>query len=358
MNIAIMGTGFIASVHAEILIGLGHTLSLIIGDNVKHAEEFASKWNAIDYSDTLKDIDNPRIEAVHICTPPALHYSAVKQCLNLGKHVVCEKPLCLNSDEALELINLSKNKNLAVCVDFNVRFHTLMSHIKETIASPEFGPVFLMHGNYLQEFHALPADYSWRYQEAVGGNMRAVTEIGSHVIDLMRYLTNLEIVEVAANFIHVQKERFLKDQTMFAENIADATPLSIQSEDAAMISLRFQNGAIANFTLSEVSHGRNNHINFEITGSAMSVWWNSETPFQYHTASKGNGTNTMCNAFGNGFTETIKDLIRSFYDSIGTHGQETDYPFPTLLDGYKNVVICNALYESSQNNGSWTQVTY
>ncbi len=358
MNIAIIGTGFIATVHAEILIGLGHRLSLIVGDNVKHAEEFASKWNAPAYSDTFNDIDDPNIEAVHICTTPALHYAAVKQCLVSGKHVVCEKPLCLNADEALELVNLSKNKNLAVCVDFNVRFHTLMSHVKETISSRDFGPVFLMHGNYLQEFHAMPADYSWRYQEDVAGNMRAVTEIGSHIVDLMRYLTNLEIVEVSANFGYVQKERHLKDQTMFAENLANSTPISIQSEDAAIISLRFSNGAIGNFTLSEVSHGRSNHINFEITGSKMSVWWNSETPFQYHTASKGTGIKTECNAFGNGFNDTIKDLVRGFYDSIGTDVHATDYPYPTLLDGYKNVVICAALYESSQNNGSWTKVTY
>ncbi len=233
-----------------------------------------------------------------------------------------------------------------------------MNDIRKVVQSKDFGDIFLLHGNYLQEFHVLPTAYSWRYQDELGGNMRAVTEIGSHIIDLMPYLTGLDVVEVSANFSYIQNELYLKDNIMYKDPIEGAETIQVQTEDVATVNLRFNNGSIGNFTFSEVSHGRNNHIKFEITGTRKSVWWNSETPYQFHTASQDNGTKTVTNDFGNGFNETIKSLITNFYNSISNPSNTISYSYPTLEDGYKNVIICSALLESSNRNGAWVKINY
>ena len=87
-------------------------------------------------------LDNEEIDSVHICTPNFLHYSMVKDALNAGKHVLCEKPLTITSEEAQELVSLAKEKGLANAVGFNLRFYPMLQQIKVMIESGELGGYF------------------------------------------------------------------------------------------------------------------------------------------------------------------------------------------------------------------------
>ena len=358
MKVGIIGTGFIADVHAEILLGLGHMVSIVIGSNLKSAEEFAARWNIPCFSSNLEDLDTTNIDAVHICTPPALHFSETMKCLGFGKHVVCEKPLCLDPAEALEICKVSQEKKLAVGVNYNVRYHSLLADARKIIKSSDFGEIFLVHGSYLQEFHALPDAYSWRYQSGLSGNMRAVTEIGSHMIDLIRFLTDLEITAVSASFGYAGKNRRLENGLMYPAMKDEAGDVVVTTEDAAIVSLKFNNGSIGNVVLSEVSHGRSNCMSIDITGTKQSVWWNSEAPFQLHRAQKGIGIQTQSDAFGNSFSDTIKACIKSFYNNLSGGTLPEAVRYPTSIDGYRNVAVCHAIFCSATNDSRWATVDY
>lgn len=356
MKVAIVGVGFIAGVHVSELQSLGHTVALAIGSDLYRTEKFAKQWGIENFSIDFNDGLAEDIDVVHICTPPTLHFEMVKAALNADKHVVCEKPLCLNSNEAKELMELAKKKNLVNGVNFNVRFHESCTKIKEAIAQDEIGKINLIHGSYLQEFHALPADYSWRYKEEVAGNTRATSEIGSHWIDLARYLTGLEIVEVSANYGKFNPERYLKGNMMYENHEDGAEKIIVNSDDSAIVSLRFSNGAIGSMVLSEVSHGRSNRLTMDITGTKKSIWWNNEDPYAVHKAGKFTGINSSINAFGGGFPSTFKSFFEEVYKDIEV-GIPSDSPkYPTFKDGYINSLVCNAIYESANNNSKWVEV--
>jgi predicted dehydrogenase len=357
MHTAIIGCGFIANLHAQALMELGHAPVVVIDTQLPQAEAFAKQWGAKRFGDDFSLALGDEIRSIHICTPPILHPAMIKAAILAGKHVVCEKPMCLNPAEAKELWRLAQEKGVVGAVNFNVRFHDACQQAKKLIPAPDFGRICLIHGSYLQEFHALPSDYNWRYKPELAGPMRATTEIGSHWIDLARFWTGQEIEEVSASYGMFTPQRFLSDGIMFAQEKENSSKISVDSEDAAVISIRFSNGAIGNLLLSEVSHGRNNRVSIEVTGTRQSVWWNSEDPYRLNRSHKGEGTITQTNAFGGGFPETFKAFFKEVYQDIAA-GRPSDTPsYPTFYDGYVNVAVCAAIYESATHNSKWVKLS-
>lgn len=356
MRAAIIGCGFMGSVHAQALKESGHTLACVVDASLPKAEQFAQQWHAQNFGDQLSTALKDDIQCVHICTPPVLHYAMVRDALDAGKHVICEKPLCLSPDEARALLLLAREKNRVNAVNFNVRFYDACQQARELISTPDFGKIYLIHGSYLQEFHALPAEISWRYQPELAGPMRATTEIGSHWIDLVRYWTGLEIAEVSANYGRFNPDRFASNGMMLAQEKEDSRKITIDSEDATAISIRFSNGAIGNLLLSEVSHGRMNRLSIEVTGARQSVWWNSEDPWQLCRSQKFAGITTQTRAFSGGFPDTFKNFFKAVYQEVEA-GHPTQNPtYPTFYDGYANAAVCAAIFASASSNSAWVKV--
>lgn len=351
MKVAIVGTGLIANTHVQALQALGQEVVVAVNRSVERGQAFAQQWNipgcSTDFSDALID----EVEVVHICTPPALHYDMIKAALLAGKHVVCEKPMCIEPNRAKELTELAQKKGLIGAVVFNVRFHEASQHAKDKLADPAFGTIRLIHGSYLQEFHALPDLYSWRYQPDLAGPMRTLTEIGSHWIDLVRYWTDLEVEAVSAQFAALDPERKLREGMMHRGG--EGEPLKVPSEDVATLSLRFSNGAIGHVVLSEVSHGRSNRLQLEITGTQQSLWWCNEEPYQLQLGEKFQGYQTLTFPFGDGFGQTFQACFAAIYADIGKGETSPDHPYATFEDGYRNAAVCMAGYRSAQEEGKW-----
>lgn len=141
LKISIVGCGNIAQTHANALIQQNQDIVLVVGRNLKKTKDFAQKWNIPAYSTRFEEALGDNIDCVHICTPPALHYEMVKAALLAGKHVICEKPLCLKSEQAHELYLLAKEKKLLAAVNFNVRYHEACQRAKKVVSSPEFGTI-------------------------------------------------------------------------------------------------------------------------------------------------------------------------------------------------------------------------
>lgn len=357
LKAAVWGIGSIGTSHVQALKELGVEVALIVSRNEEKLKKFAKENDIANYSTDEQAIMNADLDCVHICTPPNLHYIQMRELLKHGKNVLCEKPLCFEDHQAQELFMLAEENRCFNAVGFNVRFHDAVQQAKRMIASEDFGSVRLIHGSYLQEFHALPAPYDWRYDPKTAGVMRAMTEIGSHWTDLAEYLSGKKIKAVSACFANFEPKRDRKDGMMYElSSISDAEKIEVKSEDAALLHFRFEDGAIGSLVLSEVSQGRINRLEIEITGAKKNIWWNSEENNKLNLGEKGQAVKSLLYPFGNGFNDTLKRLFKNFYADIA-RGQFGDRPpYPTLLDGMRNVMICNAAYESAINQGKWIEI--
>lgn len=357
MKSAIIGTGLIAGIHAQALTSLGHTISVVINPHQEKAQQFAGLWHAERSSAVLEDAFSKDVDCVHVCTPPLQHADIIRQLLAAGKHVICEKPLCFNSQEAEELYRSAYEKKLVNAVVFNSRCYGAVQTMKQMIDEEQLGRIVLIHGSYQQEYHALPDVYSWRYQPEKAGKMRAVTEIGSHWIDLASYLSGLSIDAVSAAFGGFSPERIVEDGMMYAPDAGrNGERIHVASEDAASITMKYSNGALGSLLLSEVSHGRGNLLSIEIVGTEKSLWWNSEDPGVFSIGEKGKGIEIHRNAFQGGYPETFATLFRNIYTDIEA-GQPSVHPdYPTFLDGAVNTKVCNAVYDSAEQESKWIKV--
>ena len=412
---ALIGGGFAGRTHVGAIRAAGAEPCLIITTREETAKRFAEEMGIPRWSGADKDgyaaALAPDIDVVHVCTPPSSHAKIVYELLRHGKNVLCEKPIALDLAEADMLVGLGSGQTaggLGAIADeseqsaggsgaaadsagqtaaplcaltYNVRFHMACQRAKELIRSGVYGRPILIHGSYTQEFHALPAPYDWRYDPALGGSMRAITEIGSHWIDLAQYLTGLSVCAVSADKACFWPEREIRDGIMTAPpSRSGCHVVPVRSEDAACVNLRFDNGAIGSVVLSEVSPGRGNHLAIEITCENGNLWWNEEDNNILYTARKGEGIHAERFPFGNGFGDTFEELIRRFYESVrsrkekeyaqlsGTdkgklskEGEESkpepiDPELPLFSDGLQVAKVCCAMGESAAKDGAWVRV--
>lgn len=353
LTCAIWGSGQIAETHAEMLRANGIAIAAVVSRRAEAARDFAVRWDIPAYGTDPALLFQEDICAVHICTPPALHYEMALECLRRGKHVLCEKPLCLGDDEARTLTRLAEEKGLVCAVNFNVRFHDACQAARAIVQSPDFGRVLLIHGSYLQEFGSLPAPKDWRYDPRLAGNMHAVTEIGSHWVDIAQHISGKRITAVSAQFGAFWPVRQEAGGVMYPDPAPDRIPCPVDSEDAAVLSLRFEGGAIGAVTLSEVSPGRYNHLSLEITGEHGNIWWNAEQSSTLCFARRDGSVRSQLFPFSGAFSGTFRQLMAAFYRDIAAGGASPNPDYPTFRDGLRNAALCNAIYESASGNGRW-----
>ena len=147
------------------------------------------------------------MDAVHICTPNYLHFEMVEACLNAGKHVLCEKPLALTSDEARQLVELAQRKDCKAAVNYNLRYYPMVREMKCRNEARDVGELFAVQGAYLQDWLVHPTDYSWRLESNLSGKTRAIADIGTHWMDMVQHVTGMKIVRVMAQFRRMHENR-------------------------------------------------------------------------------------------------------------------------------------------------------
>ncbi len=358
MKTGIWGAGNIAHTHAEALLAAGITAAAIVDVDEEKAKAFAEEFHIKKWGCDPSILLEEEIQTVHVCTPPNLHYEMVMQLLEHRKNVLCEKPLCFEDVQAEELVRKAKERGVVCAINFNVRFHMACQKARKLVESDAFGRVNLIHGNYLQEFNAFPAPIDWRYNTKLAGRMRAVTEIGTHWMDIAQYISGQKVKAVSANFGRFYPERYVEENTMYpdSKNGKRTETINVISEDAAAINLKFENGAIGTLLLSEISQGRINRITLEVTGEKMNLWWNSEDNNLLNTAVKGSGVNTEIFGFGNGFMDTFCSLVKSFYEDVKKGCISEDPVYPTFEEGENIVKLCNAMLDSADSDGKWVLV--
>src|SRR5271154_3196328 len=145
---AIFGTGFMGRVHLEAVRRLEFVeAAAIAGRNLEAARRLGAGFSVptitADYHDVLRD---PTIDAIHICTPNAQHFSMAKDALHAGKHVLCEKPLATSTPEAAELVALASRQGLRNGICHNIRFYPMVQQMRSMREAGELGEILVVQG--------------------------------------------------------------------------------------------------------------------------------------------------------------------------------------------------------------------
>src|SRR6201991_1670226 len=282
LRATVVGTGFIGVVHVDALRRLGIEVLGVVGSTPERAREKARAAGLPEPYDSFEAmLEDPRVDVVHLASPNHLHHAQVKAVLEAGKHVVCEKPLALDARETAELVSLAERSGLVHALNFNIRFYPQVQEAAARVRAGALGDVYLISGGYLQDWLLLDTDWNWRLDPAVGGRLRAVGDIGSHWIDLMTFITGQHVNAVCADlttFLPARHEPVGPVETFGAAAGGETVSHAMETEDAAGLLLRFDGGARATATISQVSAGRRNLLSFEIDGADGSVAWAAERP--------------------------------------------------------------------------------
>ena len=378
INVGIVGTGFIGPAHLEALrrnnlnvVGLAEATTELAAEK---ADLLGIKKAYDSFEAMLAD---PDIHVVHIATPNCLHYPHAKATLEAGKHVVCEKPLSMNSQESADLVRVAKGAGLVNVINFNIRFYPMVQQARQMVRNGEIGDVFILQGSYLQDWLLLETDWNWRLEPELGGTLRAIGDIGSHWLDLLTFITGLKVKEVFADFktFHPVRKKPLKPLETFTGKILtpeDYEDKPIFTEDYASVLLHYENDVRGILTVSQVSSGRKNRISFEINGSNSSLVWNGERPNELWIGHRTEpnqvlmkdpsllspealATASYPGGHNEGFPDTFKQLYNKVYNYILAGDYTAEPDFPTFADGHYEQVLCEAIERSSQE-GKWIEV--
>lgn len=375
---AVVGAGFIGPVHLEALRRLGIQVTGILGCDLEESKRAQATHGLPRLYESFDDVLNDaEVGSVHLAVPNHLHYEMARQALTAGKHVLCEKPLAMNSRETRELVELANSKNQAAGVCYNVRFYPINLELRARIQRGDFGDIRLINGGYVQDWLFHDTDYNWRVLASQGGELRAVADIGTHWMDLVQSITGLKITRVFADLhtVHPTRKRPKGEVETFTGKQSapvESETISIDTEDYGAVLLHFDNGARGCLNVSQVTAGRKNCIRYEIAGAKASAAWNSESPNDLWIGHRNHENQELIrNAalfdesvrrFANypaghneGFPDTFKQLFRSFYEYID-NGDFTATPgFPTFEQGHHEVELCEAILTSHRKQ-RWVEL--
>lgn len=372
---AVFGTGFMGRVHLEALRRVEFVeAAAVAGRNRVAGEKLAAAFGipAASPETFLKD---PTIDAIHIGTPNALHFSMAKEALLAGKHVVCEKPLAVSIEEAEELVALAAGTGLRNCVCHNLRYYPMVQQMRRMREGGELGDVLVVQGTYSQDWLLYETDWNWRVDARDGGPSRCMADIGSHWFDMAEHVSGLRVTSLCAdlNTVHATRRRPKGSVETFANKMLSAeetiaTP--IDTEDFGAVVFRMGERARGAMTASQVSAGRKNRLSIEIYGTKSGVAWDQERPDELWIghrdsancvivkdpsllAPAARGYADLPGGHSEGYDDTFKQIFRRFYASIRDAHAPHDYP--QFSDGLRQLVILNAELESSRTR-SWMDV--
>jgi predicted dehydrogenase len=378
LKAAVVGTGFMGSTHTEALRRLGIEIAGILGSSAEKsrraAEEMGIPRGYESYDDLLAD---PEAQVVHITTPNHLHFEQAKAALEAGKHVFCEKPLAITSQETAELVDLAEGTDVVAGVNYNLRFYPLNIEARDVVRRRELGEVTSIVGSYVQDWLLYPTDYNWRVLPEKAGKLRAVADIGTHWLDLVQRITGLKVQAVLADLqtVHETRQRPIGEVETFAGKLKkeEATEtIDIETEDAGAILLRFENGVRGSLWVSQTTAGRKNCLRYEIAGSDRALAWNSEVPNELWIGHRDRANErlhrdpallseaaqayaTYPGGHNEGYDDTFKQSFKAFYSTVAAGDLRGPKPFATFVDGHEEVVLCEAILESHQER-RWVEL--
>jgi predicted dehydrogenase len=378
IGVAVVGAGFIGPVHVEALRRLGLPVRGILGCDMAESQRAMQTLGLPKaYANLDEVLADASVQSVHLAVPNVLHYEFAKRAIAAGKHVICEKPLAMNTQQSGELVELAKGKRLAAGVCYNIRFYPLNLEARDRVARGEVGRIFAVNGSYAQDWLFYDTDYNWRVLSDQGGALRAVADIGTHWMDLVSSISGLEIEAVLADLstVHPVRNRPKGEVETFTGKPnaqRETEPVAINTEDYGCVLFRFRGGARGSLWVSQVTAGRKNCIRYEIAGSKSALAWNSESPNELWIGHRDRPNEALIRdpalvsplargyinypgGHNEGFPDAFKQCFRAFYNYIAAGDYTAKPMFPTFAEGHREVLLCEAILRSHRQQ-TWVNV--
>jgi predicted dehydrogenase len=373
----VVGIGFIGVAHVEALRRLGVEVVGVVGSSPDRARAKSAAIGVGRVYDSVEEMAaDPAIDVIHIASPNYAHADQVRAVLAEGKHVVCEKPLALSPKDTADLVARARESGLVNAVCFNIRFYPANHQAMAMVAKGDIGDPRFITGSYHQDWLLLDTDWNWRLQSEEAGQLRAVADIGSHWLDLTRFISGRRVTEVMADLhtlVRVRRHPAGPVETFAA--VADTDDLveeEMSSDDAAGILLRYEDGARGAVTISQVSAGQKNSVRYEIAGSDSALRWHSAEPDDLLIGHRGRPNEVLSRDPGlyapeaaalirypgghvEGFPDTFRALFSQVYADVAA-GSPSDKPtYPTFAAGHDAVLVTDAVARSHETQ-RWTAV--
>ena len=303
------------------------------------------------------------IDVVSIVTPNHLHVPIAKIFANKGIHIICDKPLALSSEEAIDLKNIVENKKLIFALTHNYTGYPMVRHARSLIQKGDLGSIRVIQAEYPQDWLTTKVEDNglkqaeWRTDPKRSGEGGCIGDIGTHAFNLIRFITGLEVDELSADIHTFVKGRLL--------------------DDNAQIMLRFKKGAKGAIWSSQVAVGNENNLKIRIFGENGGLEWKQEDPnYLYHTkfghptqritrgsSSAGKEANEVTRipaghpeGYLEGFANIYSDVCKVLFAQINKQKYEhSNDCYPTIYDGIEGMRFIETVLESSKNNSKWVR---
>ena len=344
MRAAIVGTGFIAGVHAIALQALGVEVAAVAGRTHERATEFGT---GTPYGNLGELLERENVDVLHVCTPNDVHAAQALAAIERGIHVVCEKPLAVSTAESRAMVEAAEERGLVNATCYHARGYPLVEQMRVDVARGTIGEVSFVHGRYLCDDVLFPVS-GWRVDPARSGPSYVVGDIGTHWLDLAEHVTGRRVSEVHAEF------------RSFAGG-----PL----EDYAALLLRLGGDLAGALVLSAAAAGRKNQLVFECEGTTGGLTWDQELPTEMlmrpadgprrivvkdpaTNAEEARRLSRYPAGHGEGYGQAFRNLFADVYAAIEGRPHA---PYPTFRDGHRGAATVEAAVASARDGG-WVSV--
>jgi len=380
LRMGLVGGGqgsFIGRVHS-IAACLDHRAELVAGALSSDPER--SKASAADYDiasdraygsyQQLIEDESQRedgVDFISIATPNHLHFEIALAAVQAGINVVCDKPLTVSLEQAIELERAVKSSGVVFAVTHNYTGYPLVRQARQMIRAGELGEIQAVRVCYIQGWLRTRLETegqkqaTWRADPAKSGAAGCFGDIGTHAFNLARYMTDLQPSEISAQLRTFEPGR--------------------QLDDYGIAMIKFSNGGLGTVSASQISHGRENDLVIEIDGTQGSLSWSQENPNQMIVRRNGEPhrifTRDPNAPFMNqpgaaacrlpaghpeGFFEAFANVYNAAFDDItarisGNSFHQTDTIYPNIDDGVEGMRFIQQAVASSADQGAWLPLT-
>ncbi|MDP9160645.1 MAG: Gfo/Idh/MocA family oxidoreductase [Acidobacteriota bacterium] len=375
---AIIGLGFVGGTHLDALRRRGIRVQGVLGSSPARTKDLAQSLGIDHTYESLEAVvADKSVQVVHICTPNYLHFEQAKAAIEAGKHVMCEKPLAMTTSESRQLLELARRHQRVGGVAYNLRYYPLCQEARSIMQRGLIGEPKLVHGSFLQDWLLYPTDWNWRLEQKLGGELRAISDIGTHWLDLVTWITSRKVTDVCADLATVVPRRQRprgRLQTFQTGQTGEGDDVKIATEDYGSVLLHFENAMRGVMTVSQVSAGRKARLWFEIDGSEGSLAWNSESPNNLWIGKRNEPNKHMAKdpalmspeargyaaypgGHAEGYPDTFAQLFKDFYSYVATDDLQAVRTFPTFETGHEELLLCEAIASSARER-RWIPVSH
>lgn len=372
-NVALLGQKFMGRAHSNAYLKAPRFFNLprqpvmhtIVGLDLIALAPFADRWGWKTYSTTWKDVvKNPEIHLVDVSTPNYMHAEQTVAALSAGKHVACEKPLAHTLRDARAMRNAAvRARRCKTFVWYNYRRCPAVALAYKLVKDGRLGRLYHVRASYLQSWGGPDTPLTWRYQKKYAGS-GAHGDLNAHIVDLARFITGQEIVEVSGALL----ETFIDERPLPAVPVRNALPGTparrrmgkSDVDDCVLFLARFKDGAVGSFEATRVATGDQNRGHIEINGELgalrfdfedLNVLWFFDNREDRATAG---WRRIMCTSAGDhpyagawwldgriiGYENTFVNMVADMMAVLGD--EEPILPLPTFVDAYETQRVLEA----------------